>query len=112
MSLPPEWAPLEKSNRNKLNQLFKQFEDQNAAGTKTLKANAAGQAAGPVIPVIPAGPVISDGPVIPAKAAADAKAAAVVAVKSVDIELLRSLKASNVPDQDLILIGAAMIANK
>lgn len=47
------------------------------------------------------------------QAAALTKTAAAAAAKdSVNVELLRSMKESGVPDDDIILIAATMLANK
>lgn len=103
MSLPPDWTPLDEEKRKKLKEIVDTFEQQyQKQPLHTVDVS------GITVPAVKA--------VVVVKAAEEAKAAVSAkpptAVKSVDLDLLRSLRASGVPDQDLILIGAAMIANK
>ena len=104
MSLPPVWTPLDETKRETLNGLVNTFDERQlslisiepieeitAATTTTTTTTTTKEIK----------------PETGAASAAEAEAK-----QSVDIELLRILKAGGATDDDLLLIGATMIANK
>lgn len=104
MPLPPHWTPLDETSRNNLDHLFNKFNEitgdmdrLEAAERKRIRQQER--------------EAESDVNNQPKTQAAEAAKIAETR-KSVDIELLRELKNTGVNDQDLILIGAAMLANK
>jgi hypothetical protein len=104
MSLPPLWTPLTMGSRNKLNNLFtafkvKEFKEFKEINDSTGKISQSG----PQLSIQKTQTEINDN---------EEKAWEEETRKSVDIELLHYLKAEGASDQDLILIGAAMLSNK
>ena len=128
MSLPPLWSPLESSKRAILNDKVELFNAQyyqyaNARSAALASAALALSAAKPK-EIIPAPEKITAKIPAPEEITAEIPAPEEIPVatpapeeitpakQSVDIELLRILKAGGATDDDLLLIGATMIANK
>ena len=117
-TLPLEWTPITSGTRTKMKELIVKFESNRQGGiadaiaAAPADAVAVAVAASPAAAAAPHPPPPPPPPAAGEAAAAAAGAAAAAAKDSVDVELLRSMKESGVPDNDIILIAATMLANK
>ena len=98
MSLPPVWTPLDETKRETLNVLVNTFDERYQEQLSLISIEPTKEITATTTPT-----EIKPEPGAPAPAEAK---------QSVDIELLRILKAGGATDYDLLLIGATMIANK
>ena len=110
MSLPPVWTPLDETKRKTLNVLVNTFDERYQEQLSLISIEPTEE----ILATTTTPKEIKPEPgAAEAEAAeAEAEAAEAEAKQSVDIELLRILKAGGATDDDLLLIGATMIANK
>ena len=116
-TLPLEWTPITSGTRTKMKELIVKFESNRQGGIADAIAAAPADAVAVAVAASPAAAAAPHPPPPPPPAAGEAAAAAAgaagaAAKDSVDVELLRSMKESGVPDNDIILIAATMLANK
>ena len=126
MSLPPVWTPLDETKRKTLNVLVNTFDERYQEQLSLISIEPTEEIIATTTTTTPKEIKPEPGAPAPASASAsaasasasasaaeaEAEAAEAEAKQSVDIELLRILKAGGATDDDLLLIGATMIANK